>query len=266
MSIQAACTCGAQFAAKPELAGKRVKCPKCGQPFMIPAGPALAVSASPADDPLGLGAAYSQAAAAPMPFPGQPAATAAFPGAANWTNGGAAAQGAQWTNRASTSARKEPEKSRSTSADLPPSGVILGGISLEKLTGIAALCYGAFAIYRIIAVVRVVMFTLGLKGGSGLLLRVFISPSMLLFYLALAVAGGMIAAGIGILQNKKWGLEVGAIAAYAHFALLAVSLLMSIPSLLSGPALLGFFFRGIPLMVGESLGPVLILMLKQKHE
>ena len=36
MSIKATCTCGAEFKAKPELAGKPVKCPKCGQTFTVP--------------------------------------------------------------------------------------------------------------------------------------------------------------------------------------------------------------------------------------
>ncbi len=36
MPIKAACQCGARFNAKDELAGKRVKCPKCGQPLVIP--------------------------------------------------------------------------------------------------------------------------------------------------------------------------------------------------------------------------------------
>ena len=36
MSIKATCTCGAEFKVKPELAGKRVKCPKCGDTFAVP--------------------------------------------------------------------------------------------------------------------------------------------------------------------------------------------------------------------------------------
>ena len=36
MSILATCQCGASFRAKPELAGKRVKCPSCGHPFSVP--------------------------------------------------------------------------------------------------------------------------------------------------------------------------------------------------------------------------------------
>ena len=39
--IPVACGCGKKFRAKAELAGKRVKCPACGQALAIPhAGPA----------------------------------------------------------------------------------------------------------------------------------------------------------------------------------------------------------------------------------
>jgi hypothetical protein len=39
MSIAVGCQCGQQFAANAKLAGKRVKCPKCGRPIAIPAAP-----------------------------------------------------------------------------------------------------------------------------------------------------------------------------------------------------------------------------------
>jgi hypothetical protein len=42
MPIKVSCSCGANFAAKDELAGKTVKCPKCQQPLAIPAGVAAA--------------------------------------------------------------------------------------------------------------------------------------------------------------------------------------------------------------------------------
>ena len=49
MTIAVACQCGKRFAAKPELAGKRVKCPSCGQPLTVPGSAApQAVSASAA--------------------------------------------------------------------------------------------------------------------------------------------------------------------------------------------------------------------------
>lgn len=45
MGIKATCHCGAQFMAKPELAGRTVKCPTCGQSFQVPK-PASTVSQS----------------------------------------------------------------------------------------------------------------------------------------------------------------------------------------------------------------------------
>jgi hypothetical protein len=45
MPIKVACQCGASFAAKDELAGKAVRCPKCKQPLKIPARVAAPVQA-----------------------------------------------------------------------------------------------------------------------------------------------------------------------------------------------------------------------------
>lgn len=36
MAIKVSCTCGQSFKAKDDLAGKRVRCPKCSQPLVIP--------------------------------------------------------------------------------------------------------------------------------------------------------------------------------------------------------------------------------------
>ncbi len=44
MPITVSCQCGAKFAAKDELAGKAVKCPKCSQPIKIPGGTAPAAT------------------------------------------------------------------------------------------------------------------------------------------------------------------------------------------------------------------------------
>ncbi|MFN0021085.1 MAG: hypothetical protein ACKVP0_22735 [Pirellulaceae bacterium] len=61
MPIKVSCTCGAAFAAKDELAGKTLACPKCQQPLTIPGGaaqrpaaasrPAPAPAAQSAPDP-----------------------------------------------------------------------------------------------------------------------------------------------------------------------------------------------------------------------
>lgn len=70
MSIVVTCSCGQSSRAKPELAGKRVKCPKCGSVMQIPlpAQPAQPASPpAPLDDPLGLGGFDEQAMGAPSP-------------------------------------------------------------------------------------------------------------------------------------------------------------------------------------------------------
>src|SRR6185436_18452823 len=52
MPIKVTCACGAAFAAKDELAGRAVKCPKCQQPLKIPAaGGAPAAPKKPAPAP-----------------------------------------------------------------------------------------------------------------------------------------------------------------------------------------------------------------------
>jgi hypothetical protein len=61
MPIKVTCACGQSFAAKDELAGRTVQCPKCGRPLTIPA----ATAASP-----------SMAATQPMPLPAAPATPA----------------------------------------------------------------------------------------------------------------------------------------------------------------------------------------------
>jgi len=50
MPIKVACQCGASFAAKDELAGKAVRCPKCKQPLKIPAAAPARAPVSGMDD------------------------------------------------------------------------------------------------------------------------------------------------------------------------------------------------------------------------
>ena len=79
MPIVVVCPCGKSVTAKDELAGRRVKCPGCGQPLLVPAangapGPAMA-GATPAMGAMPGMAAPGFGAPAPggMPaFPGAP--------------------------------------------------------------------------------------------------------------------------------------------------------------------------------------------------
>jgi hypothetical protein len=73
MAIKATCGCGAAFTAPMELAGKRVKCPKCGQAFVVPDPRQTEPDQTdafglpiPGDDPLGLGDSGSTGIADPL--------------------------------------------------------------------------------------------------------------------------------------------------------------------------------------------------------
>src|SRR5262245_14192760 len=80
MPIKVACRCGQKFAAKDELAGKTIRCPKCGDPIAIPTAetqpvagrsqaqaPARQQARNQDDDPLRM-AAPSAARAGGDPF------------------------------------------------------------------------------------------------------------------------------------------------------------------------------------------------------
>lgn len=68
MPIKVACQCGASFAAKDELAGKAVRCPKCKQPLKIPAPAAAPAQASAG----GLDDLFDEAGIAPKQGPSCP--------------------------------------------------------------------------------------------------------------------------------------------------------------------------------------------------
>jgi hypothetical protein len=79
MSVQFACgQCGKQLAAKPELAGKRVKCPQCGQAVQVPGGAPAAAPAGQA--PGGMPAGIPGAMAPGQMMPSQMMPGAMTPG------------------------------------------------------------------------------------------------------------------------------------------------------------------------------------------
>lgn len=61
MALLASCSCGKSFQAKPELAGKTVKCPSCGSAMKIPAAQAAATNAAGAKKPATAAAAPAAA-------------------------------------------------------------------------------------------------------------------------------------------------------------------------------------------------------------
>jgi hypothetical protein len=67
MTIPVACTCGKRFRAKPELAGKRVRCPSCQSPIQIPS----AETAAPASPPIAVTCQCGQRFRAPAHLAGK---------------------------------------------------------------------------------------------------------------------------------------------------------------------------------------------------
>lgn len=78
MPVVVSCQCGQRFSAQEQLYGKRVKCPACGGPLLVPAPAAAATAASPARQST---AARAQVATAPKK-PAGPAQAAASQAAA----------------------------------------------------------------------------------------------------------------------------------------------------------------------------------------
>jgi len=75
MPIKVTCACGQSFAAKDELAGRTVKCPKCSRPLSIPAQGAASSIASAMTAPMPQQPAPTPAPAAPAaPSPAHPSA------------------------------------------------------------------------------------------------------------------------------------------------------------------------------------------------
>jgi hypothetical protein len=80
MPIPVSCQCGQTFRAKDDLAGKRVKCPKCGQPLQIP-GANPSDSMASASGLLSIDDLMKMDAAAPAgPMPGMPGVPQGAPG------------------------------------------------------------------------------------------------------------------------------------------------------------------------------------------
>lgn len=69
MPIKVSCSCGQSFAAKDEMAGKTVKCPKCKQPLTIPRAGSAGRPSAPRGQGASAGAAQQAARANPQPTP-----------------------------------------------------------------------------------------------------------------------------------------------------------------------------------------------------
>lgn len=136
MSLVVTCACGRSFRAKPELAGKRVKCPACSAVIQVPgqsaakAGPPPEAPAPPApsvdDDPLGLGNFNDQLTGTPL-----------LPASGRLPRAGAA----------SVKPKTQPKTKRNTDwRPIVRIGLIVGGV----VAGLAVLAIAGFFLWPLV--------------------------------------------------------------------------------------------------------------------
>ena len=265
MAIKTTCGCGAQFMAKAELAGKRLTCPSCGQPLLVPnpqgptskirvacqcgqafqakaelagkrvkcpscgqplAIPAAPSVASPGSDPLGLEVTTADPlASGPDPFVG--GATPHDPLALGHPEGDLFGDGPAAPVGQFNAATGSP-----TTVPRPANRGKRRRAESQPYgkENILEVATGVLAIYHggsaiYRAIVAIVMMV---KASTVIGPRAFVSLSTLLFLLGIAVSAGILAGGIGVLMRRQWGLQVGVPASCAYFALLAIGLLMGL--------------------------------------
>lgn len=245
MPIGVICQCGASFRAKEELAGKRVKCPACGQPLAIPhtttpdsAPDPLGVNAD-GDDPLGLGQGPSDPLGMNRPIDDTLA-------------GGHTPSGGPASKLQTVSPVTAAKPGRNRSAIGKPNGDVL-----VMVTAILCIVHGVGRIGSMYAIVALL--------ASGLIF----SFSGITSAASILVSAGILAAGIGLLTQQEWAKQVGSVAGVAHFVLLGVSVLGGLVSLaqLDNAALgAGVFMMMISSIVATSIVPALLLYVLNRDE
>jgi hypothetical protein len=246
-----------------ELAGRRVRCPGCRQPLRIPAAEIthssprqrsaaghpdvdpLGLPAS-SDDPLGLGDLATVPLSSPtLPSSGQ---SKTLP---------SSAPAAYRAPRA--------KRTRKSGGDYDWERI------LEVATGILAIYHGASKLYQaafwVIAMVRLSSLT-----GA----RSLASFHTLLFLVGVAASAGILAGGIGVLMRRDWGLEIGGLASYVYFGLLALGFLFGLIATariavdghgdLGAKVFTNMLLWTLPRVICDSLGPGMLLFLQQRQD
>lgn len=255
--IKVTCQCGSAFSAKDSLGGKKVKCPKCGTILSIPApqleevdplagSPASDSLGAPNSDPLGIGSAgddvFGNVAALPAassPLQTMPAPTMSMPPA------------------------QVPQDSHSR---VKHTSSISGW---DVATGIVCMIHG------LLVVGFLGTSLLGLIGMTGEMMAdgfgFFFVISLLITLVAFGVGVAILAAGLGLLLQQPWSLEVGVPASYVHFAFLAIGAVFMIINLMQAATisvrlavmgLFGYLFATVLL----SIAPALLLKLNDQDE
>ncbi len=267
MPIVAKCPCGQSFSAKDELAGKKVKCPVCGQAFVVPRPERPAPA--PADDPLGLGDAGEQGLfddplgpapptlpdASPDPLaPGQQAGgfpSPQWPAAPGFGPSGIPPPG------------QAPAKPAAEPLDTDDVLRIIGGVLAIVHGGLGTLGF-LYAIFSL----------LPLMGGISI--SMIFSIGCLIPLIHVLVNVGLLVAGIMILLKNPNGMVIGLAASCVYFVLIALGIVMSIVSMVQlsqsplaqrlGVSFASLFLRMILYTAISSIAPAFLVYLHHREQ
>jgi hypothetical protein len=143
--IRVTCACGAAFAVKPEFAGRKGKCPRCGQPVQVPGdGPAAATAGSA---PPAATSASSVPATARPAASAAPAASHAAPAAQHAAP--AAQHAAPAAQHAVAAARPAAPATHAPAAAAPARGAVVSGARRERAAGGARAKHGSRSVAQV---------------------------------------------------------------------------------------------------------------------
>ncbi len=228
--IRVSCQCGKVFKANAKLAGKKMSCPSCGQPLSIPDDMAVV-------DPLSL------ASAADDPLGLGDIDAAALPALPR-------------TERSLPTRRPVSRPKSSKSADRPRNG---NSTVVDMVAGGFAVLHGVIAAYGILQMISLIVRNPRVFGLSTLF-----SLAMIPFLLSAIASVCILVAGIGVLTHrKKWALEFGMPASFVYFGLLAIPLLIMVFAMMTVGAFANLFLATIPKMVVSAIGPAMLIYISR---
>lgn len=282
--IDHVCNCGAKLRVKDELAGRKVKCPKCTMTTTIPFAQATEEIISVRCE---CGKSYQAKASTggktftcsschqlvPIPKSNPTASLDLAPFGSTQTSTGfddlldtnLPALGLPTGNHVPYHAPPPPSpsvKSRSSEKaskprEPPPSDQATLDLNQEPLYVITAILCILFGLGRIATL-----------GSFGILLNpsVLLSLGGLIYLVSVLICLGILAAGIGLLLKQDWAANVGQIAALLYFVLAMIQLVLFFAnlSMLAGnsataASIGGIVVRRFSFLIGESVAPALLL-------
>jgi len=280
MPIEHNCPCGAKLKVKDEMAGKRIKCPKCSQASTV-------VQAKIQPEMIPVKCSCGKSFQAKGSMPGKSFKCTAceemvkIPGLNEPVQAKLESFGdnASASNTASLFDESFPDLGIPTAAHVPYQAPVNATVkkkeTSEKRTGVT-LNFNQDTLVIITAILCILF---------GLSRLVFLNPVFLLWspkalfsfggliYLAnTLVCIGILAAGIGLLFEQEWSITVGQIAASMYFVIVFINIVIflgNLGDLLDGRMSVTALTRSISLFVGELTGssvvPGLLLYITMRN-